>query len=82
MLAPFLVGVLQQVNYILPFIVMAIVTLCACVLGMFLPETNRRPTREVFEDFFEKKTERAGFEKAGFERSEYEVLPGDFVIKE
>ena len=50
---PFLVGALQNAMYVLPFIIASVVTLLAAVLGTRLPETNNRPTREVFDDFFE-----------------------------
>ena len=56
-MAPFLVNVLQNLSYILPFIVMSAVTTATCVLALTLPETNNRPTRENYEDFFDKVTD-------------------------
>ena len=53
LVVPFLVGVLQNTMYALPFIIAAVVTSVAALLGTRLPETNNKPTREVFEDFFE-----------------------------
>ena len=53
-IAPFLVSVLQSLSYILPFIVMSAVTAATCVFALILPETNNKPTRENYEDFFKK----------------------------
>ena len=52
-IAPLLVSILQNVSYILPFIVMSAVTAGTCVFALILPETNNKPTRENYEDFFE-----------------------------
>ena len=52
---PFLTTVLQGVSHILPFVFMFALSICACLLGLTLPETNNKPTRERYEDFFEKK---------------------------
>ena len=58
--APFLVGVLQNLSYILPFIVMSAVTAATCALALTLPETNNMPTRESYDDFFDKDTNHGG----------------------
>lgn len=55
--SPFLVGMLQNVNYKLPFITMSVVAICATFVGLILPETKGSPTREAFEDFFKKKSQ-------------------------
>ena len=54
MVVPFLVGALQNIMYSLPFIIAGVVTSLATLLGSRLPETKDRPTREVYEDFFER----------------------------
>jgi len=49
---PFMTTVLQAVRYSLPFIA---VGSCGCIvalIGIFLPETSGKPTREKFEDFY------------------------------
>ena len=51
-IAPFLVSVLQNLSYILPFVVMSAVTGATCLFALILPETNGQPTREQYEDFF------------------------------
>lgn len=54
--APFLTTVLQQLNPILPFIILSGFAFSAAGCGFFLPETHNKPLRENFEDFFEKST--------------------------
>lgn len=54
-LAPFLTSVLYQVNPILPFTILAVFALWAATGGLLLPETNKQPTREVYEDIFVRK---------------------------
>merc|ERR1712168_1455753 len=56
LVVPFLTTVLQSVSYGLPFIFMCVLAILCCLLGITLPETNKKPTRENYEDFFEKKT--------------------------
>lgn len=52
---PYVVKLLVRVNHTLPYILIAILAIVASICGLVLPETNNRPTRERFEDFFEKK---------------------------
>ena len=54
--APFLVSMLQNVNYIFPFIFMFIISAASCTFGLTLPETNKMPTRENYEDIFQQRT--------------------------
>ena len=49
---PFVVTILKQVNYNLPFILMSISGVLASIIGLWLPETNKMPTRESYQDFF------------------------------
>jgi len=56
LVVPFLTTVLQSVSYVLPFIFMCVLAILCCLLGLTLPETNKKPTREAYEDFFEKKS--------------------------
>ena len=51
--APFLTSVLHQVNSTLPYIILLVVTVLAGGVGLILPETNKLPTRERYEDFFD-----------------------------
>ena len=53
-IAPFIVSVLQGIYPPLPFIVMSGIAFVATVFGLVLPETNKKPTRETYEDFFDK----------------------------
>ena len=50
-LAPFLTSVLHQVNSTLPYIILLVTTVLAGGGGVILPETNKQPTRERYEDF-------------------------------
>jgi len=74
--APFLISLLQQVNYRLPYVVMSICGFVSAVIGLVLPETLDCPTREKYEDFFidVKKVENTesseGFENKGMETCE------------
>ena len=52
-IAPFLTTVLQQFNSILPYIIVLILSLATAAVGLILPETKNRPTRERYEDFFD-----------------------------
>ena len=51
--APFISSVLQRVNHNLPYIIVVCLAPLAAAVGLVLPETNKKPTRERFEDFFE-----------------------------
>ena len=51
--ALFLTSVLHQVNSSLPYIILLVVTILASSVGLILPETNKLPTRERYEDFFD-----------------------------
>lgn len=55
LIVPFLTTVLQSVSYVLPFIFMFALSVGACIIGLTLPETNKKPTRETYDDFFESK---------------------------
>ena len=57
LVAPYFVGVLQEANPILPFVIMGILAAGSSVIGLIQPETNKLPTRELFEDFYEKDVE-------------------------
>lgn len=52
--SPFLTTVLQKANPNLPFIIMGGLAILCSLAGFILPETNNTPTRESYEDFFEK----------------------------
>ena len=52
LVVPFLVGALQNAMYVLPFVIAGVVTSLGALFGTKLPETNNRPTREVYDDFF------------------------------
>ena len=51
-LVPFITKILQSVSHRLPFIVMCVFALVSSMIGLTLPETNNKPTREKYEDFF------------------------------
>ena len=51
--APFLISVLQSINYILPYIIMCFAGVSCSLIGLVLPETNDCPTRETYQDFFD-----------------------------
>ena len=50
---PFLTTLLQRVNYILPFVFICVLAMCACAVAVVLPETNKKATRETYQDFFD-----------------------------
>ena len=52
---PFIVRVLNQISYKLPFLIMFGLAVVTTGIGLVLPETNKLPTRESYDDFFEKK---------------------------
>ena len=54
---PFLTRVLQRVSFILPFLIMCALAIVTSIIGLILPETNKLPTRELYEDFCDKTTE-------------------------
>ena len=51
--APFITTFLQGVYEPLPFIIMGSVSIIASVCGLILPETNKKPTREKFEQIYD-----------------------------
>ena len=51
---PFITKLLQSVSYKLPFILMCVLGLISSLIGLVLPETYDKPTREKYEDFFDK----------------------------
>lgn len=56
--APFLTSVLHQINASLPYIILLISTIVSAGCSWFvLPETCDKPTREKYEDFFERKAD-------------------------
>ena len=55
---PFVTTLLQTISYQLPFIVMAVIGVVAGVVGLWLPETKGKPTREQMEDFYEEQVAR------------------------
>ena len=50
--APFLTTVLQNVNAVLPYVIMSVIAILCSLASLILPETNNLPTREKYEDFF------------------------------
>ena len=58
---PFITDLLQKVNYVLPFLLICALAIVASLIGMFLPETNKLPTREKYDDFYEMKTGKISF---------------------
>jgi len=56
---PFLTTVLQRVSHRLPFVVMAICSVAASLVGLILPETNKMPTRETYDDFRNSKSDKS-----------------------
>ena len=50
--APFLSEVLQNVDPTLPYLVMGTMGILSSFVGLILPETNRCPSREKYDDFF------------------------------
>ena len=63
----FVCTLLQQVNYCLPFVLMSVLGFAASFVGLALPETKDKPTRERFEDIFLDKriSSQAGIENSG-----------------
>lgn len=53
-LAPFLRNVLQGYSQSLPYEMMCVLGLLSGLIGLLLPETGDSPTRETYEDFFQK----------------------------
>ena len=51
---PFIIRVLKTWNDKLPFFVVSGLGFVAFLVGFWLPETQGKPTRETYEDFFEK----------------------------
>ena len=51
---PFMTTILQNIRYDLPFIVVGLSGIVVGLLGISLPETKDKPTRETFEDFYNK----------------------------
>jgi len=51
--APFLITVLQKVSFCLPYVIMSVCSFACVFVGLVLPETKDRPTREKYEDFFD-----------------------------
>ena len=49
---PLVCTFLKSINYSLPFILMGVLALLACFAAINLPETNGKPTRETYDDFF------------------------------
>ena len=52
-LAPFVSDLLIQVYASLPFFLMGGVAISAAAVALLLDETNKKPTREHFDDFFQ-----------------------------
>ena len=52
-LVPFIITVVHNVHPNLPFILLAALAISTTLIGTSLPETNNKPTRERYEDFFE-----------------------------
>ena len=55
-LIPYLTSMLQQVNQSLPFVVMGVMAFLASAVGLMLPDTKRKATRETYGDFFDMKS--------------------------
>lgn len=51
-MAPFLTTVLYNFNANFPYSTVLLCVLGSAAGGLYLPETNKKPTRETFEDFF------------------------------
>lgn len=50
---PFIITVLQRIMYTLPDIILCALGLGAGLIGLRLPETNKKPTKETYDDFLE-----------------------------
>ena len=50
--APFVVDFRRGMNYLAPFLAIAVLAVVRALLSLILPETLGKPTRENFEDFF------------------------------
>ena len=59
-LAPLLSEVLHEYHPALPYMVMGMFGVGAPLLGLVLPETRGRPTRDRYEDFFVKPSDGGG----------------------
>ena len=78
--APFMISLLQQVNYRLPFVVMSLCAFVSAAIGLVLPETLDCPTREKYEDFFidvkkvleSTEASEKGFDNQGVEKCDIE----------
>ena len=75
---PFIVRLLKNWNYKAPFFVVSCVGLIATLIGLILPETGGKPTRETFEDFFEKPSEQ-NKDSIGMENGGVHVEEGVFM---
>ena len=49
---PFIIRLLRKINFKLPFVIMCVLAISGSLIGLVLPETNRKPTRETYQDFF------------------------------
>ena len=49
---PFVIELLGRVRYNLPSLMLCVLALLASFVGLYLPETNRQPTKEHYEDLF------------------------------
>ena len=50
---PFIIKLLQRVVFYLPSLILCIMAIFASLIGLYLPETNEKPTMERYEDFFD-----------------------------
>lgn len=50
---PFIIRLLQKVVFYLPNLIMCFLSIIACLVGLMLPETNKVPTKEKFEDLYD-----------------------------
>ena len=49
---PFIIRLLRKINFNLPFVIMCVLAITGSLIGSVLPETNKQPTRETYQDFF------------------------------
>ena len=75
-IVPFITRSLKDINTSLPFIVIAVTAIVGSIVGLPLPETNNKATRELFEDFFDKSTTPA-HQVCGIDN-----LPNDMITDE
>ena len=59
-LVPFVTRLCENVTYTLPFIILCVAATFASIVGLCLPETLNKPTRETYEDFFENTSANCG----------------------